>query len=278
LPRIGAIDELESVCADFGVERIIVGPTVAQGPLIDLIRRTQGLDVSISLVPTTVDVLGPSVEIDDLEGVTVLGINPPSLTRSSRMLKRTMDVLIASTVAVVALPLMLLAALAVKITSPGPALFVQERVGRHGRRFKLYKLRTMTPDAEQRAAELRASSADPNWLLLDSDPRVTRVGSFLRHSSLDELPQLWNVLRGEMSLVGPRPLVRNEDDHVLGRHRARLDITPGLTGPWQVMGRTEIPFSEMVKLDYLYVAEWSLWNDLKLLIRTAPVVLTGRGQ
>jgi lipopolysaccharide/colanic/teichoic acid biosynthesis glycosyltransferase len=109
------------------------------------------------------------------------------------------------------------------------------------------------------------------------DPRVTPAGRALRRFSLDEIPQLWNVLRGEMSLVGPRPLVPDEDDHVLGRHRARLDITPGLTGPWQVMGRTTIPFSEMMKLDYLYVAEWSLWNDLKILIRTAPVVLAGRG-
>ena len=109
------------------------------------------------------------------------------------------------------------------------------------------------------------------------DPRVTRVGRFLRRTSLDELPQLLNVLRGEMSLVGPRPLVPSEDDHVIGCHRARLDLTPGLTGPWQVMGRTAIPFEEMIKLDYLYVAEWSLWNDMKLLIRTAPVVFLGRG-
>ncbi len=110
-----------------------------------------------------------------------------------------------------------------------------------------------------------------------SDPRITRVGGVLRRYSLDELPQLWNVLRGEMSLVGPRPLVPDEAEHVIGRHRARLDLVPGVTGPWQVMGRTNIPFAEMVKLDYLYVAEWSLWNDVKLLLRTAPVVISGAG-
>jgi lipopolysaccharide/colanic/teichoic acid biosynthesis glycosyltransferase len=103
------------------------------------------------------------------------------------------------------------------------------------------------------------------------------VGRLLRRASLDELPQLWNVLRGEMSLVGPRPLIPSENAQVIGRHRARLDLTPGLTGPWQVMGRNAIPFSEMVKLDYLYVAEWSLWNDLKLMVRTLPVVIGRRG-
>jgi lipopolysaccharide/colanic/teichoic acid biosynthesis glycosyltransferase len=112
---------------------------------------------------------------------------------------------------------------------------------------------------------------------ISDDPRITKVGRFLRRTSLDEFPQLWNVLRGQMSLVGPRPLVPSEDAKVIGWHRARLDISPGLTGPWQVMGRSAIPLSEMVKLDYRYIADWSLWNDLKLLVRTAPVVLLRQG-
>jgi lipopolysaccharide/colanic/teichoic acid biosynthesis glycosyltransferase len=142
----------------------------------------------------------------------------------------------------------------------------------------MIKFRTMHTGAKAlRQSLAHLNEATSPIFKIARDPRVTPVGRLLRRFSLDELPPLWNVPRGEMSLVGPRPLVPDEDDHVLGRHRARLEIKPGLTGPWQVMGRTAIPFSEMVKLDYLYLAERSLWNDLKLLIRTAPVVLSGRG-
>ena len=125
--------------------------------------------------------------------------------------------------------------------------------------------------------ELFKFSKDPDWLHLENDPRLTRVGRFLRLGSLDELPQLWNVLRGEMSLVGPRPLVEDEDQLVDGWARTRLELTPGITGSWQVLGRTTIPFEEMVKLDYLYVANWSLWNDIRLMLRTLPVVFMRRG-
>ena len=125
--------------------------------------------------------------------------------------------------------------------------------------------------------ELRKFSKDPHWLHLDNDPRLTRIGRFLRLGSLDELPQLWNALRGEMSLVGPRPLVEDEDQRVDGWARTRLELTPGITGSWQVLGRTTIPFEEMVKLDYLYVANWSLWNDIRLMLRTLPVVFMRRG-
>jgi len=156
-------------------------------------------------------------------------------------------------------------------------LFAQERVGRGGRRFRLFKLRTMTVDAEERRADLVAQSSDPDWLKLDHDPRITRIGRWLRRLSLDELPQLWNVVRGEMSLVGPRPLIPAEDEHVQAWARGRLDLTPGITGYWQVLGRTRIPFEEMVKLDYLYVMNWSLWQDIRLMLRTLPVVIGGRG-
>ena len=188
-----------------------------------------------------------------------------------------MDLLLAAPLLILAAPLLGLLAIAIKLDSRGPVFFAQERVGRAGRHFRLFKLRTMVADAEQRRAELLAQSTDPGWLKLDHDPRITRIGRRLRRLSLDELPQLWNVVRGEMSMVGPRPLIPAEDEHVQGWARGRLDLTPGITGYWQVLGRTRIPFEEMVKLDYLYVMNWSLWEDVRLMLRTLPVVVGGRG-
>jgi lipopolysaccharide/colanic/teichoic acid biosynthesis glycosyltransferase len=184
----------------------------------------------------------------------------------------------------VALPLLLLTlplypaiALAIKLDSAGPILFRQVRIGRGGRPFRLFKFRTMVSDAEAQVEALRALSSEAAWLALDHDPRVTRVGAFLRKTSLDEVPQLWNVLRGEMSLVGPRPMPSYVQEHITGWGRKRLDLTPGLTGLWQVLGRTRIPFEEMIKLDYLYVTNWSLWGDVRLLLKTLHVILSGRG-
>jgi lipopolysaccharide/colanic/teichoic acid biosynthesis glycosyltransferase len=155
--------------------------------------------------------------------------------------------------------------------------FRQRRVGQGGRTFELVTFRTMEVDAEERVEQLLEQSRDPGWLKLDHDPRITPVGRFLRLTSLDELPELWSVLKGDMSLVGPRPLIASEDCQVDGWARSRLDLTPGITGLWQVLGRTSIPFEEMVKLDYLYVTNWSLWTDIRLILKTLPVVLTRRG-
>jgi exopolysaccharide biosynthesis polyprenyl glycosylphosphotransferase len=278
LPVLGRTDELAAVAIRHGVARVIVSPTgLEEDELKDLLRRCRELSLKLSLLPQLSDVLGPAVEIDDVEGVTVLGVNPPWLPRSSRAVKRTMDLALASVGLLLFAPLMVVVAIAIKLDSPGPLLFRQERVGRAGRRFRLLKFRTMVADAEQRRAELLALSTDPHWLKLEHDPRISRVGRHLRHLSIDELPQLWNVLRGEMSIVGPRPLIAAEDALVKGWGRGRLDLTPGITGYWQVLGRTRIPFEEMVKLDYLYVMNWSLWTDLRLIMRTLPTVISRRG-
>jgi exopolysaccharide biosynthesis polyprenyl glycosylphosphotransferase len=278
LTYLGHPTEIEEICLVHGVERVLIlSHELSADELTDLVRRIKGLDVRIGIVPDVVDVLGPSVEIDDVEGITVLGMTPPSLTRSSRFLKRSMDVAIASTLLILLSPIMLLVALAVTVTSRGPVFYAQKGIGRGGKLFRMHKFRTMVEDAEAKEKELAGQSAHPVWLLLDHDPRVTRVGRLLRLTSLDELPQLWNVLRGDMSLVGPRPMPPDVDEQIMGWGRRRLDLTPGITGLWQVLGRTVIPFEEMVKLDYLYVTNWSLWQDVRLLVRTLPAVLRQRG-
>jgi exopolysaccharide biosynthesis polyprenyl glycosylphosphotransferase len=278
VPYFGPPEELERICVVHAIDRVVfAGPTMHVEDVTELIRSVRRLDLGISILPQLVDVLGPSVEVDDVEGITVLGVNPPALTPSSRLLKRAMDIVIAALVLLAALPVLVAAAIAIRRSSPGPVFFRQDRIGRGGRRFSIVKLRTMVADADSRAEELRHLSAHPAWLLLDHDPRITRVGRLLRSTSLDELPQLWNVLRGDMSLVGPRPLPVDEDARISGWGRRRLDLTPGITGLWQVLGRTAIPFEEMVKLDYLYVTNWSLWQDVRLLIHTLPAIAGRRG-
>ncbi|MBV9819720.1 MAG: sugar transferase [Solirubrobacterales bacterium] len=275
---LGELGGLAGVAASVGAARIVLAADdIDESALEPVLRECRARSLKVSVLPTLSHMLGVAVEIDDVEGVAVLGVNPPWLPRSSRLLKRTMDVLIASVMLIVGAPFFVLFAIAIKRDSPGPVLFRQERVGKGDCRFQMLKLRTMVSDAEQRRAELVACSNDPHWLKLEHDPRVTRFGARLRRLSLDELPQLWNVLRGEMSMVGPRPLIPVEDERVIGWARGRLDLTPGITGYWQVLGRTRIPFEEMVKLDYMYVMNWSLWEDLRLMLRTLPAVLGGRG-
>jgi lipopolysaccharide/colanic/teichoic acid biosynthesis glycosyltransferase len=169
----------------------------------------------------------------------------------------------------------LLAAIAVWILVDGgrPAILAQERAGKNGRTFRMLKYRTMV----QNALELAPQVTDDPFGVIENDPRVTRPGRFLRRTGLDELPQLWNVLRGEMSLVGPRPFVIHESEQITGWASRRLETTPGITGLWQVLGRNDIPFEEMVKLDYVYVTNWSLWWDIKILVQTLPTVLKRQG-
>jgi exopolysaccharide biosynthesis polyprenyl glycosylphosphotransferase len=275
---LGGASDLEQIAKDRAAERLVITrEDFSEEQVLEMILVCRALSLKVSLLPAVVDALGPSVEIDEVEGVTVLGLNPPVLSRTSRMIKRGFDLAVAIPVLALFLPFAVLIAVAIKLDSSGPVIFRQTRIGKGGRRFELRKFRTMVMDAEERRSELLDASKDPNWLHLDHDPRITRVGRFLRLTSIDEVPQLLNVVRGEMSMVGPRPLVEEEDRMVGGWMRGRLDLMPGITGLWQVLGRTSIPFDEMVKLDYLYVANWSLWFDVRLLVRTFPVVFTRRG-
>lgn len=278
IPYLGSLEAAGTICRQAHIDRVVIAsPSVDDSTLADIVRMAVGLDLRMSILPHLSDVLGPSVAVDDVEGITILGLNPPALNPSSRLLKRTMDLTIASAVLAVVFPLMCLAALGILLSSRGPVFYSQERIGCKGKRFRIYKFRTMIVDADERVHELRHLSAHPVWLRLEHDPRITPLGRLLRRTSIDELPQLWNVLRGEMSMVGPRPMPPDVYEHINGWGRRRLDLTPGITGLWQVLGRANIPFEEMVKLDYLYVTSWSLWQDVRLLIQTLPAVVSQRG-
>ncbi len=198
---------------------------------------------------------------------------------ASYAFKRMMDIVVSALGLLVLSPLFAAIALAVKLTSPGPAIFTQTRVGRYGRHFKFYKFRSMYIDAEERKAELKDcnESGDGVIFKMRDDPRITRVGRFLRRTSLDELPQLWNVLKGDMSIVGPRPPVPEEVREYTLEDRKRLDVIPGITCLWQIKGRSEIPFHEQVRLDKEYILASSVWKDIVILIKTIPAILGGRG-
>jgi lipopolysaccharide/colanic/teichoic acid biosynthesis glycosyltransferase len=189
-----------------------------------------------------------------------------------------MDVLVAATTLLLLSPLLLLVALLIRLESPGPVIFIQERVGKNGRVFRILKFRTMVAGAQDDQATVTAGCrADPRFIKIECDPRVTRLGRILRKTSIDELPQLWNVLRGDMSLVGPRPSQPGEVEHYEPDHFTRLLVKPGVTGMWQVSGRSDLCFEDAVKLDSAYVRDWSPLLDLKILVKTVAVVLQCRG-
>jgi exopolysaccharide biosynthesis polyprenyl glycosylphosphotransferase len=278
---LGGPDRLPGLIRWFDVERVIIAFThESVEPMVELVRELQGIGVQIDVVPRLYEVVGPGVTVHTVEGLPVLGLPPVALSRSSAFLKRLLDVVLTVPGLLLLSPLFIAIALAIKLDSRGPVFFRQVRAGAGGT-FRIWKFRTMCIDAEARKGELvhmnrhAQNGGDTRMFKVDSDPRVTRVGAILRRYSLDELPQLFNVVFGEMTLVGPRPLILEEDRFVESWARQRLALKPGVTGLWQVLGSSAIAFDEMVRLDYLYVTTWSLWSDLRLLLRTIPLVLRG---
>ncbi|HEY2651694.1 MAG TPA: sugar transferase [Solirubrobacteraceae bacterium] len=261
---------MRRLVAALNAHRIIISPTTSDaGGTVELIRAAKAVGVRVSVLPGMLEVVGTSVEFDDVDGMTLLGVRRFGLAQSSRLLKRAFDGSLAALGLIALSPILGAIAIAIRVESRGGVFFKQTRVGRNGKHFQILKFRSMVAGAEARKDELRLlNEAGDGLFKITNDPRITRVGNILRRTSLDELPQLLNVLRGEMSLVGPRPLVVDEDAQVRGFDRSRLHLTPGMTGPWQILG-TRVPMQEMVGIDYLYVANWSLWLDLKLLVRTA---------
>jgi exopolysaccharide biosynthesis polyprenyl glycosylphosphotransferase len=271
---------LAATVEQLDVHRVVVAAdSDSPGDELEAIQAAKALGVKVSVLPRVLEVVGSSASYDYVDGFTILGVPRFGISPANRLVKRAFDIIGSTALLALAAPLMLLIAAAVKLTSRGPVCFRQTRIGRNGHAFQMLKFRTMQADAEKLKDSLRGRNEQGGGLFkIADDPRVTSVGRILRRTSLDELTQLVNVLRGEMSLVGPRPLVPEEDRQIQGWHRRRLHLTPGMTGPWQVLGSARIPMREMVTIDYLYVANWSLWADTKILLRTVACVVARRGR
>ena len=273
---LGGLDDLSAVCDAYQIDRVILTfPNASDATVLESMRTLEG-KVPVSEIPRYFELHNWRSETEDLQGITLVHLPTASLGPRARAAKRAMDFVLASLALLVASPLLAVIGVAIKIDSPGPVFFRQERTGRAGKPFWIFKFRSMTADAwQQRHLIAQQNQVDGPLFKMESDPRVTRVGAFIRKTSLDELPQLINVVRGEMSLVGPRPLPTEEADKIDGAALARLDVKPGITGLWQVCGRSDLTYADLQHLDSVYVQSWSLVWDLRILLQT-PRVVFGR--
>jgi exopolysaccharide biosynthesis polyprenyl glycosylphosphotransferase len=261
------------------IHRIIIDTDATSSETtLELVRAANASGMQVSLLPSMLGAVGGSVVFDDIGGLVLMGVPRFGLSRSSLALKRGFDVVGAAAAVILAAPVMLIAAVAIKLDSRGPLLFRQTRVGRDDTPFRMLKFRTMVDGADAMKDSLREHNEADGLFKIEADPRITRVGRLLRRTGIDELPQLFNVLHGNMSLVGPRPLVLDEDSRVTGMDRRRLHLTPGITGRWQTLGAARVPLTEMVKIDYLYIANWSPWVDFKIIVETVGYMARRRGQ
>jgi len=278
IPVLGGLSDLPAVCAAYEIDRVIIGfPSTSDAVVLQALRQLEG-QVPVSEIPRYFELHNWRSEAEELHGLTLMHLPTASLGPSARILKRLIDIALATCALIVASPVLLIIALAITLDSRGPALFRQERIGRAGKPFRICKFRSMTADAWQRRDTVaRLNEVDGPLFKMENDPRVTRVGAFIRKTSLDELPQLINVVRGEMSLVGPRPLPTEESDRIDGAALARLDVKPGITGLWQVCGRSELTYADLQHLDSVYVRSWSLMWDIRILAQTPRVVLGRSG-
>lgn len=276
---LGEIDSLPRVVQEEGIDEVIITlHWIYHRRILGIMRQCERERVRARIVPDLFQLALSRVDIEDLGGIPIIGVKEISITGWNLAFKRTSDIVLSLAVLVLLFPLMLLISVAIKLDSPGPVLFKQVRVGRDGRRFVFYKFRSMRQGAEEERPQLADLDETVGPIFkIRRDPRCTRLGRFLRRTSLDELPQLYNVLRGEMSLVGPRPAIPVEVEQYQEWHRKRLEVSPGMTGLWQVSGRSQLTFDEMCLLDIYYLENWSPLLDLKIALKTIPAVLAGTG-
>jgi exopolysaccharide biosynthesis polyprenyl glycosylphosphotransferase len=276
---LGPIENLPEVVTQNAIDVVMITlPWQYHRKIIRLVGETEHLNVRAAVVPDLFQLSLGGVQVEEINGIPLISIKRTTLTGMNQVIKRAFDLLISIPAFLLLTPIWPLVALAIRIDSPGPILFRQVRVGRHGKPFTLYKFRSMRADAEACLEELRAlNEASGPLFKIKDDPRQTRVGRFIRRTSLDELPQFLNVIRGDMSIVGPRPGLPSEVAQYQQWQRKRLDLQPGLTGLWQVRGRSELSFDEMVMLDIYYGENWTLGTDVQILVRTIPQILFGDG-
>ena len=279
LRSLGTLDEIGAVIAEHGLDEVIIAdPAFPQPQAVELVDRCHRRGVHVRVAPSTMEILVHRAEFVPGQSVPLFELKPPVFEGFDYVVKRLFDLLLSALILLVISPLLAAIAVSVRLTSRGPVIYRSLRPGIGGKPFACLKFRTMYRDADQRQADLESlNEASGALFKMKDDPRMTPVGRFLRAHSLDELPQLLNVLRGEMSLVGPRPLPQRDYDRLEDWHKKRYLVLPGITGLWQVSGRSDLDFDDLVRLDFLYLERWSPYLDFTILIKTVPAVLTRRG-
>jgi exopolysaccharide biosynthesis polyprenyl glycosylphosphotransferase len=280
VPVVGGLDDVASAVRRWGADTVaVLSSSEIDGKMLrQLAWELEKTGTDLYVAPALLDVAGPRTTIRPAAGLTLLHVDHPQLSGPRQIVKEIFDRVVAGIALLLLSPLFVVLALAIRLTDNGPALFTQTRVGKGGCTFKIYKFRTMVVDAEKHLAELRAhNDYDGVLFKMRHDPRITAIGGRLRKWSLDELPQLINVFRGEMSLVGPRPALPDETERYADHVRRRLVVKPGLTGMWQVNGRSDLSWDETVRLDLRYVENWSFVLDLQILWKTLSALRRGSG-
>jgi exopolysaccharide biosynthesis polyprenyl glycosylphosphotransferase len=279
LLSLGRLDDLADVIARHQVDEVIIADSdFPQQQAVEVVDVCHSAGIRVRIAPSTMEILVHRAEFVPGEAVPLFELKPPVFEGIDYVVKRTFDLIGASLLVIVFSPILAASALAVRFSSRGPILYRSMRPGLAGKPFACLKFRTMYRDADQQQDDLESvNEASGALFKIRDDPRMTPVGRFLRRYSVDELPQLFNVLNGEMSLVGPRPLPQRDFDHLEEWHKKRYLVTPGITGLWQVSGRSELDFDDLVRLDFLYLERWSVFLDLSILVKTVPAVFTRRG-
>lgn len=280
IPHLGSYNELENVLKELpDLHTVFIAlPGEMHQTTVRLLTICERHGIRAQAVPDLLQISLHRVEFTNMGGIPMLGVREVAINRLERLLKRVMDLGIMAILAIPSLLVGIVVAIAIKLDTPGPVIYSGVRVGRNDKLFKMYKFRSMVIDAEQQKEALQAlNEADGPLFKIKDDPRLTRVGRFIRRTSLDELPQLFNVLQGSMSLVGPRPPLLEEVEQYKPWHRQRLTVIGGLTGLWQVSGRADLTFDELCLLDIYYIENWSLSLDIRILLQTIPHALFGRG-